>query len=350
MEYFTKLKTDGWKPVYSEEMYAISQLRKLVYFLSTSISMEALGTVLFNLKIGYVDVKGNTQKEKVIFILNYCQTNNLLQDFYDMVASLNLLPHKYVDTNVLSKIPEANLKYLSFDIPEFASCQWKRTVSGEKETLNCHEYQENVTMRRNKQNPCEKVYRCDICGKIIHRETEHDWSEWKYISANSCDQERVCKRCGKKETSHAQHDWSKYYKTPNGSLYRICQHCHLREYDIKGKWRGYVHWDNGTMDLWEIAFYEETSMFIFTKHRATIEVYINVNMEKNVCEGIVREKGKVEIYNKKITITGKKLLAGTNYNLDDLDGIISDDCLTIEGIVSSKKDRGEIKLEQVHED
>lgn len=350
MEYFTKLKANGWKPVYSEEMYAISQLRKLVYFLSTSISMEALGIVLSNLDIGYVDMKGNTQKEKIIFILNYCQENNLLQDFYDKVFSLNLLPNNYVDTKFLNYVPNVNLKYLSFDIPDFASCRWERTVDGEMKIFNCHECQDNVTMHRNKQNPCEKVYRCDICGRIVNRKTEHTWDEWKYVSANSCDQERVCKRCGEKEISYAQHDWSKYYKTPNGSLYRICQHCHLREYDIKGKWRGYVHWDNGTTDLWEITFYEETSFIFFTKHRATIDVYINVNTEKKVCEKIVREKGKVEVCNKKITIIGKKILVGTNYNLDDLNGNISDDCLTIEGIISSKKARGEIKLEQIHED
>lgn len=350
MEYFTKLKADGWEPVPSEEMYALSQLRKLVYFLSTSISMEALDTVLFNLNIGYIDVKGNTQKEKVIFIINYCQENNLLPAFYDKVISLNLVPKNYIDKEALTDIPEANLKYFSFDIPDFASCLWEQTIDGERKTVNCHNSSDSITIYINPVVPCEKIYRCNVCGNIVNRKTEHDWSEWKYISANSCDQKRVCKRCGEKETSHAQHDWSKYYKTPNGSLYRICQHCHLREYDIKGKWQGYVHWDNGTTDLWEITFYEETSMLIFTKHRATIDVYINVNIEKNVCEKIVKERGKVEVHNKKITITGKKLLAGTNYNLDDLDGNISDDCLTIEGIVSDKKARGKIKLEQVHED
>lgn len=350
MEYFTQLKTDGWEPVYSEEMYAISHLRKLVYFLSTSVNMEALDTVLFNLNIGYVDVKGNTQKEKVIFIINYCQENNLLQAFYDKVISLGLVPKNYIDKELLSNVPDADIKYLSFDMPDFASCMWEKNIGGERKTVNCHKSPYNVTIYSNPRNPCENVYRCDICGRIVNRETEHDWDEWKYVSANSCDQERVCKRCGEKEVSYAGHDWSKYYKTPNGSLYRICQHCHLREYDIKGKWRGYVHWDNGTMDLWEITFYEETSFVFFTKHRATIDIYVNINTEKNVCEKIVKEKGKVEICNQKITITGKKILAGTNYNLDDFYGNISDDCLTIEGIISSKKTKGKTKLEQIHED
>lgn len=350
MEYFTQLKSNGWKPVYSKEMYAISQLRKLVYFLSTSISMEALGTVLFNLNIGYVDVKGNTQKEKVIFIINYCQENSLLQAFYDKVISLSLVPKNYIDKETLNDIPEANLKYLSFNIPDFASCSWKRNIEGEKKTINCHNSSDYVIIRRNKKKPCEKIHRCSICGEIIDCETEHDWDDWKYISTDSCDKERVCKRCGHRETAYAKHDWSKYHKTSNGSQYRICQHCHLREYDIKGKWQGYVHWNNGTKDLWKVTFYDEIIILLFTKHRAMINVYVNVNTEKNVCEKIVKEKGKVEVSNQEITITGKKLLSGTNYNLDNLNGSISDDCLTIDGIVSSKGTRGKIKLEQIHED
>lgn len=348
MEYFIKLKAKGMNPVYSDRMYAISQLRKLVYFLSISVNMEALTTVLFDLDIGFLDVKGNTQKEKVLFILNYCQENNMLQAFYDKVVSLQLIPYNYVNIDSLYDILDVNLKYLSFDIPDFASCKWVQTVDGNQKTLDCHHSQNYVSLYRYKQNPCEKVYWCTICGEIVEREIEHDWDEWKYISADSCDQERVCNRCGEKEKSYSQHDWSKYNKTPNGSLYRICQHCRMREYVIKGKWRGHVHWGNGTMDLWEVTFQEETFMRIPIRHIAIIEVYIDVNTEKKTCKKIVRQKGKVKVNNQQIKIKGKKLLVGTHYNLDDFDGNISDDCLTIEGIVLSKNIKGKIKLEQIN--
>ena len=123
----------------------------------------------------------------------------------------------------------------------------------------------------------------------------------------------------------------------------------MREYDIKGKWQGYVYWNNGTKDLWQITFYEKTILLFIKKHKAIIDIFTNVNTEESTCKSIVKEKCNVDFDGQKISIKGRKVLTGTNYILDNLDGSISADCLTIEGIVSSKNAQGKIKLEQLYE-
>ena len=322
------------------ELHALNELRKWVYFLSENINLQDLWHIRANSGIEHLAIRGDSNKQAIINMMIDCQKRDSLKSFIEGLVQYGIVGRDFIDLSYFNQcnyeLP--NIEILSFDIPRDTSCMLKDSSEGSL-------YHKPTIIRiPNKSHKCTFEDYCCVCGKKLDTKVLHEWGEWEYLHQNSCKQQRVCSLCGEKET-RTHHSWTTWSKNKNGSQYRICSHCEEEEYNIDGNWYGFVNWENGTKDFWEVVI--KTSGFLFESTKAEIKVYVNVNCS-NQCEYIVTQKASVKVIDNEITIKGKKILSTTgskkNYLTDTFIGVVSHNCQTIEGTVNDKSSRGTLKL------
>lgn len=329
------------KSVYfTVELQAISELRKLVYFISENVDLQTLWHIRAKAGIEHLALRGDSNKQSIINMIIDCQNRNSLKTFIEGLVQYKIVGEDFID---LSSFNQCNYKLpsienISFDIPRDTSCMLKDPTDGSLY------HKPSVVRVQHNLRKCTYVDYCCICGEKLDTETLHEWGEWEYFGKHSCEQHRVCSICEEEET-RTHHDWTKWTKNKNGSQFRLCSHCGEEEFNIDGNWYGFVNWENGTKDFWEVII--KTSGFLFESTKAEIKVYININ-DCNQCEYIVTQKASVRVVNNQIKITGKKILSTTcskkGYMPDTFTGVISRDCQTINGTVCDKACKGTLKL------
>lgn len=377
MEKVYELEKEGWEPYMDTNMIAIQQLRKAVYSFR-SFGKEQLNLIINNTLdyLSYDDLEGDTCKEKLINLIVLCQNHGCLDKF--VIAYNDAIPN-VLDLSKNINIQESiaiNLKELSFKVPSSDCCAWRKKRGEKFEYKYLHQPEIIHT-----EHPCEKLEICKICGKQLNRNIEHAWGEWKYISNDNCRQIRRCERCDEVEKTffenhiwgewryvndkdctkirHCErcgeeyrtnsHDW-KNYELPNGSSYKHCMHCHREEYEILGKWKGFVYWSDETQDLWFVDI--KKRLFGLRDPKVIIESYVNTVSSPTglICDYTVVQEGEISVNNNICCINCKKIKKidrRKNYILDNFEGKILEKCSYIEGVVRSDGMTGNLKLEPI---
>ena len=346
-----EIESGGWKRCYTQEMKSIIEVRKAVNFLSSVLDPKTLFLLKIELGISYVDLKGNTDKEKVIFLIDYCRKEKLLNKFFKKIVALSMCQPDYFDKIIIEDIQNnlnINLMMLNFDIPHDKSCLWRRNIKGNVEVEHNYEIRE---YRRNDE-PCKIISICQICGKKVNEHFEHKFEKWKYNNNTSCIMTRHCINCSYFE-SKTEHDISDWITNKNGSKYRICSHCKLEEQNIIGKWEGIVKWENGNKDFWRInittGIFDKLYTMVFSKKKYSAEIEVFINHQDNHYDFKVIQKGIVKSDNGKCRIICEKVIQDSEHSLryspDTFEGNISHGCSSIQGIVYCNAIKGTLTLE-----
>lgn len=324
---------------FTRELQAVSELRRLVYYLSENVEVRDLWPVRAKIGIEHLAIKGDNRKQVIVNLMIECQKQHLLQEFIEGLISCKIIGQDLIDLDVFDEcdyeIP--NIELLSFNVSHKYSCIVKDT---EDDSLH---HTPSIIRVPDETRKCKFNEYCCICGEKIGTTIEHYWSKWEYVEEHSCQQQRTCSRCGETET-RLHHMWSNWIANENDSKYRICSHCNKEEFDVDGEWWGYVYWENEIVDLWNV---EIRTSWLLGIQKAEVTVYVNVH-DENQCDGTVTQKASVTVNNNEITIKCKKVTSSTrnirDYRLDSFDGIIGHKCQTIEGIVYDGHNKGILLL------
>lgn len=346
----------------ANKMKAIVQLRKTVYLLSTTLDGEILYILKTDLNINHIDLLGQTSKEKTINLFIYCQQNKILNQLFSCILNISKLNSvvTFIDKklNIQELLEDVDIEYLSFSIDENSTCQ-----VGENKFK--HDYHKIC-------DGCDTITVCKICGNIDRIETnhiwdnwnykspqscimrrvcrrcqeeeeenepKHKWGEWHYVSNNSCDIERECTHCQKKETKSDQHKWIGWRDNGHGHKYNHCSHCHEEKYKIEGHWKGFVEWDDGTRDFWDVLISEKTHALDILGFFDKLIANITITTEINGKNYIIKQQSKVSIDGNKCYFKTKDkniiVPKGISWNKDEFEGKITEKALSIKGKVNS---------------
>lgn len=326
-------------PYKTNKIKAVSELRKLVYYLSENVDPRSLWIVRAQAGIEHLELKGTSSKEVITNLFIDCQEQSTLKDFVSGLIDHKKIGAEALDLDCFEEIGYnfPDLRNVSFEISKNETCLYLDQSS------NKLVHQPVYGVRPHPQENCTYIKYCKVCGKEISTLKNHEFGEWRYCKPNSCEMVRQCSKCGKTETK-TNHQWLSWHTNINGSKYRVCEHCKLEEINVDGVWKGTVNWENGHKDYWEVEI--KTSGFLWETTKAEIKVYVNV--VGNQCDYTVVQKASVSISGKSIKISGKKILESSGpkkgYVLDTFNGVIQSKCEALVGKVCDGSLCGELTL------
>ena len=324
----------------SPTLKAIVELRKLVYFLAENIDLHSLWGARAQAGIEHLELKGDSNKQTIVNLLIDCQKHFSLDKFIESLVTTGIVGHGFIDLSIFQAVNYEfpPIENISFEIPRESCCRIEDSCDGSIE------HRPLLQTKPHKKYKCHYIKYCAVCGETLATEVSHKWEAWHYEREKSCSQKRVCSECDEVET-RVRHDWTKWSSNSNGSSFRICNHCNKEEFNIDGKWHGFVFWDNGKKDYWELKI--ETSGFLWDTTKAEIKVYVSVT-DDNRCEYVITQKAKVCVENDRVVIKGKKVISSSNkrlkYNPDNFEGKVNHGCQYIEGTVCDGTLKGTLKL------
>lgn len=98
---------------------------------------------------------------------------------------------------------------------------------------------------------CTQSRRCQRKGcSADERRVHHSWPEFSYVSDDSCEQSRTCERCAEYESQTAAHEWGNwsYDSRKSCSQTRRCDRCYDWESRVEHVWGSWKYSAPNTCD------------------------------------------------------------------------------------------------------